>query len=380
MQLYLCKVLDKYGKVTHKKIFLEKETNLYEVFANSDMIFISKSQQKSSIRAPVQEFTLPFFKHFGQLIKNQLNIPESLQIIKNLFVDEEARLIIETIIQQIHLGMSLSQSLSKFERFFDKISLKAIEVSEKTAKLPEAIAKIVYHVSEKQALKSKIKTSMRYPLILCVFVAFTFVFWIFVLVPKFAELFCELNIQPPIITRIVINLSNFVIQYFWIIVLVCCVLFFIPRKYKFNGYHIAIFNTLKREIQVYNFFASMEIMLHEKVNLIDALECISDITPEIKMVISYIKSGVYLSEAIKKCNFLNECELSIIKTGEKSGELWAAFKSASDISKQNIENLSQRIVAVIQPFAISFLGLLLIIFIYALIVPLYSNLNMELQC
>ena len=65
----------------------------------------------------------------------------------------------------------------------------------------------------------------------------------------------------------------------------------------------------------------MEIMLHEKVNLIDALECIPDITPEIKMVISYIKSGVYLSEAIKKCNFLNECELSIIKTGEKSGEL-----------------------------------------------------------
>ena len=152
MQLYLCKALDKYGKVTHKKIFLEKETNLYEVFANSDMIFISKSQQKSSIRAPVQEFTLPFFKHFGQLIKNQLNIPESLQIIKNLFVDEEARLIIETIIQQIHLGMSLSQSLSKFERFFDKISLKAIEVSEKTAKLPEAIAKIVYQPNYESAI------------------------------------------------------------------------------------------------------------------------------------------------------------------------------------------------------------------------------------
>ena len=380
MQLYSCKALDKYGKVTHKKIFAEKETNLYEVFANSDMIFISKSQQKSSIRAPVQEFTLPFFKHFGQLTKNQLNIPESLQIIKNLFVDEEARLIIETIIQQIHLGMSLSQSLSKFERFFDKMSLKAIEVSEKTAKLPEAIAKIVYHLSEKQALKSKIKTSMRYPLILCVFVAFTFVFWVFVLVPKFTELFCDLNIQLPIITRIVINFSNFVIQYFWIIVPACCVLFFVLRKYKFNGYHIAIFNTLKREIQVYNFFASMEIMLHEKVNLIDALECISDITPEIKMVINHIKSGVYLSEAIKKCNFLNEYELSIIQTGEKSGELWSAFKSASGISKQNIENLSQKIVAVIQPFAISFLGLLLIIFIYALIVPLYSNLNMELQC
>ena len=380
MLLYSCKVLDKYGKVIDKKVFAETEANLCEIFSSSDMIFISKSQQKSSIRNPVQEFTLPFFKHFEQLIRNRLNITESLQIIKNLFENEEAQLIIDAIIQQIHMGMSFSQSLAKFERFFDKMSLKAIEVSEKTAKLPDAITKIVYHLSEKQALKRKMKISMRYPLILCVFIAFTFAFWILVLVPKFAELFGELNIELPIITRMVINLSNFVVQYFGVIVLGCCALFFVLPKCNFSKHNIVCFNTLKREMQVYNFFAAMEIMLHEKVNLIDALTCVSEFEPKVINIINDIKSGIHLSSSIKRHRFLNEYELSIIETGEKSGELWSAFKSASDVTKQNIENLTQRIVAVIQPFAIAFLGLLLIIFIYALIVPLYSNLNMELQC
>ena len=379
MLLYSCKVLDKYGKVINKKVFAETEANLCEIFSSSDMIFISKSQQKSSIRNPVQEFTLPFFKHFEQLIRNRLNITESLQIIKNLFENEEAQLIIETIIRQIYIGISLSQSLAKFDRFFDKTSVKAIEVSEKTAKLPDAIAKIVTHLSEKQALRHKIRTSMRYPLILCAFITFTFVFWIFVLVPKFADLFVELNVQLPIITRMLIKLSNFVIQYCLFIVFGFCVLFFVLRKCNFGKCNIVFFNTLKREIHVYNFFAAMEIMLHEKINLIDALECVSELDHEVISIIHDIKSGIHLSSSIKQHKFLNEYELSIIETGEKSGELWSAFKSAADISKQNIENLSQRIVAVMQPFAIGFLGLLLIIFIYALIVPLYSNLNMELQ-
>ena len=121
----------------------------------------------------------------------------------------------------------------------------------------------------------------------------------------------------------------------------------------------------------------MELMLSNKINLIDALGCISNTIPQITLVIDLIKSGKTFSEALKKAKILNEYELSIISSGERSGELWVAFKSISETSRQNIENMSQRIVAIVPSIVMIGIGLLLIILIYALFIPLYSNLNVE---
>ena len=210
MQFYNCKVLNLNGEVIYKKIFAEESTNLFDLFKKSDLLLISATNQKSLIRNPITNFTLPFFKNLSQLVNNKIELIDALKIIANLFKNEEEQLIIETIIQQICLGMNLSQALSKFGRYFDKLSLKSIEVSEKTAELPKTIERIVTHISENLKLQNKIKEAMRYPIILIIFISIAIIFWFFILVPKFVELFYELNIELPFITRVIVSISKFV--------------------------------------------------------------------------------------------------------------------------------------------------------------------------
>lgn len=379
MQFFTCKTLNKNGEVVAKTIFAEEDFDFLEFFRKSDLLFISKMVQKSSIKDPIAEFTLPFFRNLSHLIKNKLNLLEALKIVKNLFKNEEQQTLVSTVIQQIYLGESLSHVLSKFGRYFDKVCVKSIEISEKTAELPNTLEKIVLHLDKNEKLRHRIKESMRYPIILLFFVGCVFIFWIFVLVPKFAELFCEMNVELPTISRLVISFSKIVSGNVLYILFGIVGLVFVVKHVMYKYWIMKLSDIfcgkLKREINIYNFFVAMEIMLYDKINLLEAMECTEDIIPQVREVVNSVRSGVTLLSALRKSKILNEYELSIIGAAERAGNLWSAFQSASDISRQNIEHKLQRIVAILQPAAITFIGILLIIFVYAMIFPLYSNLN-----
>lgn len=379
MIFYLCKALNKNGNVVGKKIFANDNSDLFEILRSSGLVLISKSQCRSSIHKPISEFTLPFFKNLAQLIRNKLNLIESLKIVKTLFKNDEAQLIVETITEQVRSGMSLSMALSEFDRYFDKLSIKSIEISEKTARLADSIEKIVSHLESAEAMRNKIKESIRYPVILLAFILFVFFFWVLVLVPKFAELFYEIDIQPPLISRVIIKFSRGILNHIYIISIIVCTLIFIGFRYfsliKQSILKMPIVNKIHRDVLAFNFFTAMELMLHDKVNLIEALECMKDIFPQIPAVIESIKIGNSLTSALKQFGIINDYELSIIKAGEQSADLWPAFKSVATISKQGIESTSSRIIAVMQPVAITFMGVILMMIVYALITPLYSNLD-----
>ena len=379
MQFFTCKTLNKNGEVVAKTVFAEESFDFLEFFKKSDLVFISKMIQKSSIKKPIAEFTLPFFRNLAHLIKNNLNLLEALKIIKQLFKNEECQAIVNTIIQHIYSGESLSQVLLKFDRYFDKVCVKSIEISEKTAELPNTLEKIVLHLEKNEKLKHRIKDSMRYPIILMCFIGCVFIFWLFVLVPKFAELFSEMNVELPAISRILISFSKMVSDHVLYILTAIVGLVFaikhIVNKYQLTKLSNIFCRKLKREINIYNFFVAMEIMLYDKINLLEALECTEDIVPQVKEVVQSIRSGVTLLSALRRSKILNEYELSIIGAAEQAGNLWSAFQSAADISRQNIENKLRRIITFLQPVAITFIGILIIIFVYAMIFPLYSNLN-----
>lgn len=377
MKTYLCKVIGKDGEVEQIRILAKSQENLVDELKLLGYVFISKKKIKSSINNTITEFSIPFFKTLSQLVRNNLNLVISLGIVKSLFKTEESCLIVQDIIDSINSGASFSAALSSFPRFFDRLTIKTIEVSEKTAELPRALSRILEYLESSQQLRNKIKEAIRYPLIVLGVIILVMAFWIFFIVPKFAELFLEIGINPPFISRVVISFSNFISNNIYYDILLLCIIGTVCYKNKFKKLikRIPIANKIKRESEVFHFFTSMEIMLQEKVNLIDALECLEDSFPKISLVIELIKSGNSLSCAISKMELFSYHEIAIIKSGEESGDLWPAFKSAADMAKANLEIISNRFVSIIQPIAIGVMGFLMIIIIYALIVPLYSNLD-----
>ncbi|MDR1391177.1 MAG: type II secretion system F family protein [Holosporales bacterium] len=381
MKSFICRAIDKKGQIVEKCFFMNSDTDPFLILKNLDLTLISTRANRLNTKNPITEFTIPFLKNVKQLIKNKLDLITALTIVAQLFKNKEFRSLIYHIIDDIKSGSSFSKSLSKFERYFDMLTVKTLEISEKTAELPESLSRIISHIESESELRNKLKKAFRYPIILLFGVVLVFLFWLIVVVPQFAELFSEIGVTPPLISRIIIKLScAFKTNLFYMVAISGMLAFIFFKKLFWQkgkiSSNLPIISKINRDRLVLNFFSAMEIMLQEKITLIECIECLR--IPHLKTdkIIGYINLGNSFSSALRKIGFLSDYELAIIETGERTGELCLAFKSITGIKREKLESRFKEIITMIQPITIGLIGILLIIIVYSLIIPLYSNLNL----
>ena len=227
----------------------------------------------------------------------------------------------------------------------------------------------------------KISEAVRYPLVLASVVFSVLIFWICFIVPKFAELFVGMNVELTILTKCVIAISNFLNS--WISAFLCVFfisIFFVFSKTNYSKQILQIFfkriglTRLKFYIE---FFYGMNLMLEEKLHLIECLEMFlnSENSDVIKDIVCMIKQGKSLATAMETSGVFRHTEISIIETGEQCGDLATSFCVAANNIKNNFETKSKKVIGILQPCLMLIIGGILILIICALIMPIYSTLE-----
>lgn len=356
--------------------FADASCELNAVCSNSNVTLISAKKQKPFIKSPDKEFTIPFFRNLINLIKNQFNIIAALEITLKTFHNPESILIIEHIIDDIKSGASLSAAISKFARYFDNLTIKTIELAEKTAQLPEAISNVIEYLESNLKIRQKIRNAISYPVFLLCSVGFVFLFWIWVIVPKFAELFSEMGTALPFYTKLIIKLSNFLTNNtLYIVLFLAGGIALFRKRFKQIIFKIPVISKIKREIRISNFFKSMDIMLKAKINLIDCLRALRDSYPQTDDIIKLIQSGNSFSKSLSKSRIFESFDTAIIETAEKSGCLNSAFQSIVSLSDNYIQRKLDELIKLIPTISICFIGLLLVLIVCSLVIPMYSGMN-----
>ncbi|GHT88937.1 type II secretion system protein GspF [Alphaproteobacteria bacterium] len=379
MRLYRYKVIDGFGRVRMGLCFSEDKCGLLDRLGHGFVVYVL--DRRSKIRDHVRTFSLMFFRNLSPLVSAKLDIISALNIVSNLFKDEEKKAIVDHISASISSGVPFSRALAVFDKYFDKLVLKSIEISEETASLQENIQNIIEYLEAKTRFKTKIKTAMMYPMILLFVMLFVVVFWIVYIVPNFVDVFADIGIELPLATKIIMVFRDFLVNKSWILAPVLGALYFVFKLKNINFREILgkipIFRKHNRDLFVMRFFFSIAIMLKGKVNLVEALECFSndDNAFNMRRVPETIRSGATLSCALRSVDFFHDHELAIIESGEKSGALWKSFETLANMLRAKIDNNMAKIINLMQPAVIIFIGSLLIFIIYSVLMPLYSNLE-----
>ena len=360
--------------------FAENDQDLLNIFQKKHTNLVSSIIKKSRNKKCIEKFTLPFFRSMHSLILNKVNIILALNITMSSLQDKESKAIIEHIIYSISNGLSFSKALSKFDKYFDLLTVKTIEISEKTASLADALQTIISHLENITKTKNALKNSLRYPLILVSVVLLVTLFWVFFIIPTFADLFNDLNIEIPIITKAILKFRHFCINHYYLLFIIIssiCGTTLFYKQYIFDK--IPFISAMKREAMAFDFFSGMHVLLKEKIDLLDALDCINatHYSGKFSALKNLIKNGNSLSNSMEICGFFSNSEIAIIKSGEKAGALWPGFKTAEEISRNHIKNQSKKIINLIQPLSVLFIGCVMLIIVYSVLVPLYSNLQIN---
>lgn len=312
-----------------------------------------------------------------------------LETVESLLEDSKGgtRKLLLALKQDLGQGQHMYVTFAKFPKIFDKVTVSIIKSSEESGTLDTALEDLTRSIRKDIEFNDKIRSALIYPaFILVVFVLVMIVILVQV-VPKIATVFLQLNVVLPLPTKIMIFMSNALMTYWYIILVVTAVLgagivylFKQNRRLFINALtSLPLVSDLTRQIDLTRFTRSLYLLLTAGLPITVALELTQDVVIKksvanaIKHAKNYVFSGKKLSEGFKDSKkVIPPIMIKIIEAGERSGSLDKSMIDVSEYLDYQVSNTLKTLTALIEPIMLVGVGVLVGGMMMAIIAPIYQ--------
>lgn len=400
MSLFIYEAINEEGRIVTSEINSLNKEEVVSVLNQKHLTPIkielkSDNANSKAIRSIVlfERFTdldkIILIRNLGATIKAGLTLSEALEI---MVVDTNKKIIKDFLIeaqQGVLNGQSLSSVFEKNSKIFAPIFSGMIRAGESSGMLDKSLEELNHHLNREYNLIKKVKAALTYPLILVVAsVGIVIVMLVFVL-PKLAKSFSQNNLELPLLTRILIQISNilsysFLLDFFVVGVLVYFAMYFRKTKLgkKITSYllfNVPVFNKLVKKIILVRFSRTLGSLISGSLSISESLSLTaravgnSKYEEAIQKAAVEIKNGIALSEALKNQadlfpNFLT----SLIAVGEKTGTLGKVLKNFSDFYEEDVSSALKDLTTLLEPLLLLFMGLTVGVIALAILMPIYQ--------
>ena len=332
-----------------------------------------------------------FTRQFSVMLDAGLPLVQCLEILG----DQEENRTFQTIIQQVRSdvesGASLADSMKKHPKAFDALYTNMVAAGESGGILDIILQRLSVYIEKAVKLNSQVKSALIYPVSIIVIAALVVFIILWKVIPVFAQLFAGLGSEMPLLTRIVINASNFVADYFFLIVLVVifgCVA--VNRWHKTpHGRHILdsamlkipVVGMLLRKIAVARFCRTLGTLTASGVPILDGLEITAKtagnaiIEEAIMAVRKSVEEGKTISEPLAQTKVFPSMVVQMINVGEQTGALDQMLQKIADFYEDEVDTAVAGLMKLIEPVMITVLGAVIGTIVAAMYLPLYSILS-----
>lgn len=396
MPSYHCKigtadgrVVDKiYESVTKDQLQENLEEQGFHVFQirRQGLSFLRRQQQKNA-RMTSRRFLL-FNQELLVLLRSGLPV---LQIFDTQVDQIEAGSfhdVISEIREEIRGGSSLSEAFAKFPRSFPPLYIAAIKAGEKTGDLPETLARFLEYQKRVEMIRAKVRSASFYPLLLTIAAVAVVIFLMLFVVPRFTQIYADAKVELPLMTRILIGLSELVGRYWYLFVLSLIVIVPLARSLVRSTrgrlwvdrllLRLPFVGGLKTDYALTGFNRTLGTTLASGTPLVSAMQMsrgtLNNISLEKAMVaaIRRVEEGSALSESLSQTGFFPPLALRMVSIGEKSGSLVEMLGDIAEYYEAAVEQRLTRLTTMIEPILMMTMGLLIAFIIVAMYVPIFQ--------
>ena len=358
------------------------KTSPFIDFAFKDSSFLGKKMSTKDL--------IFWLTQLSTYIKAGLTLNESIKILTTQMKGNKARTTaFKAISYELILGENFSSALEKQGNMFPPLLINMIKAAEASGTLVETLDDMAAYYTEIDDTKKQMKSAMTYPIIVSIFSLVVVVFIMTYVVPQFVKIYEQQNAQITGITKVVIALSNFLQNDWYILVSVILITIVgITLLYKYvKAFRTSMQIFLMRipvikDIIIYNeltiFSKTFASLLRNNVFITDSMDILSKITNnEIYKSILYktiqnIIKGDKISDAFKDHWAIPDVAYYMIVTGESTGELAEMMQKVSDYYQGLHRNTINSLKAFIEPVMIALLAVVVGGIIIAVIIPMYG--------
>ena len=294
-----------------------------------------------------------------------------------------------TIKTDIEGGTALAEALKKHPLYFDDLFCNLVQAGEAAGVLEELLHKIATYKEKTESIKGKIKKALFYPAaVIIVAILVTAIIMIFV-IPQFEELFSGFGADLPAFTRIVIDMSKFVQNWWWAMLLAVVAAGFMmgnlwKRSRKFRQavdkmlLKTPVIGVILHKASIARFARTLSTMFAAGVPLVEALESVAGATGNVvygDAVLALredVATGQSLQLSMKQQLLFPHMVIQMVAIGEESGSVDAMLGKVADFYEEEVDNAVDALSSLLEPLIMVILGTLVGGLVIAMYLPIFK--------
>lgn len=327
-----------------------------------------------------------FTRQLASLLEAGLPLEQALTALLEQAERAYLRDLVASVRSQVMSGHALSDALAQHPRDFNEIYRALVASGEAIGQLSQVLARLADYSERRNALVQKLKLAFTYPAIVTVVAFAIVIFLLTYVVPQIVSVFANTKQQLPLLTILMLAISDFVRAYGWLAALIAIAAWFAWRhalknpaiKMRWHRWLLTapLYGKFERSLNTARFASTLAITTGSGVPILQALQTSHDtlgnvaLKEQVRQASAGVREGVALATALTANKQFPPMLIHMIRAGEITGTLPAMLERASHAQEQDLERRAMTIASLLEPALILAMGVVVLLIVLAVLMPI----------
>lgn len=400
MAVFNYKVVDRNGK-NHKGTIEAPNRDGAEKKLKADGYSIMSLTEQNNpfsgglIKKKVKSRDLAVFcKQFSAVIKAGVTIISALELMGDQIENKTLQRAVMEAKTYVEKGGTLADALRVNSDVFPPIMINMVAAGELSGNPEICLDRLVEHFEKDNALSSKIKGAMVYPIVVFIVMIIVVIVVMVAVIPNFTSMFEEMGTELPLATRMMVAASNFIIHKWWLLIIIVAAIVFACKVFKKSSVGEQLFANMAIKMPIFGnltiksacarFARTMSTLMASGISMIDSVEQVAKmmdnkiIRDGLMDAKAQVAKGIPLSKPLKDMEVLPPMLSAMTKIGEETGDIEEMLSKVADYYDEEVEAATNKLTAAMEPLimvVLAFIVGMIVAAVYGPIMSMYDGLD-----
>lgn len=373
---------------TEEQVRKELKNQGFIVLEVTEQNFLTRDIELDLGRRPTARDLAVFCRQFASITRAGVGMIETLNMLADQTENAKMQKALYAVRAEVEKGESFAAALSRHSKVFPELLVQMVKAGEASGSLDLAMERMAVQFEKNARTQALMKKTMVYPVMVALVAVMVVIVMLVVVIPRYMDMFGELGVELPAITRAVVALSTWIRHFWFVIVPVVIGIVTALKAYAKTSSGRHLFGMLQRKLPAVGNLVvksacaqmarTLSTLLTAGVPMTEAVDIVADTMSNIwfkealKDAVHQILIGVPLSQPLQTSGLFPPMVYHMIHIGEESGCTEEMLNKLADYYEEEVEIAVQSLMAVIEPMIIIVLAGIVGILIAAVMAPMVT--------
>ncbi len=334
-----------------------------------------------------------FSRQFATMIEAGLNVVTALVILEEQTEDRKFAMIISEVRADVEGGLLLSEALARHPKIFSRLYISMVEAGEAAGILDIVLDRVAMQIEKETQIKRRVKGAMMYPIMVLAFATLVLCGMLMFLVPIFVDIFKQLGGDLPMLTQIVVGMSNILKSYWYIIFPGVGGGIYALLRFKKTEKGGRMWDRIRvkapvgigkvvLKVGMARFSRTLSTLIGSGVDIIRALEITgatsgnSLIEDALIVVKERVHQGIPIAVPLSEIAIFPPMVSQMVRVGEETGELEKMLGKIADFYEDEVDSAIATLTSIIEPLMMILVGMMVGVIIISMYLPMFKLLTL----